>query len=75
MAVGPDEDGVIAGRGAVRDPPADLGGDPVRLLRARGEGLQPDGPGDRRDPLRHEAASTMPVRTSRRSGSLKRMSR
>ena len=54
MAVGPDQDGMIAGRGAVRDPPADLGGDPVRLLGARGEGLQPDGPGDRRDPLRTE---------------------
>ena len=42
VAVGPDEDGVVARRGAGRDPPADLGGDPVRLLGARREGLEPD---------------------------------
>ena len=47
MAVGPDQDGVVARRGAGRDPPADLRGDPVRLLRAGREDLQADRRGRR----------------------------
>ncbi len=42
MAVGADEDRVVARRGAGLDPPSDLGGDPVGLLRARREDLEPD---------------------------------
>ena len=57
------------------DPPTDLGGDPVRLVRPRREDLEPDR--RRGDAARRVARSrlTIPVRTSRRSGSLNRISR
>ena len=42
VAVGADEDGVVARRGAGLHPPADLGRDPVGLLGARREHLEPD---------------------------------
>ena len=42
MAVGPDQDGVVARGGPGLDAPADLGGDPVGLLRPGGEDLEPD---------------------------------
>ena len=67
--------GVVARRGAALDPPADLGGDPVGLLRAGREDLE----ADRRRRRRRRAAArsrlTIPARTSSRSGSLNRMSR
>ena len=42
VPVGSDEYGVVAWCRPRGDPPADLRSDPVRLLRARGEDLQPD---------------------------------
>ncbi len=42
VAVGADEDRVVARRGPSLDAPADLGGDPVGLLGARREDLEPD---------------------------------
>ena len=42
VAVGPDEDGVVARPSAGGDPAADLGDDPVRLVRGGRERLQRD---------------------------------
>ena len=51
VAVRADEDRVVARRGTGGDPPADLGGDPVGLVGAGREGLEPDRSRARADPL------------------------
>ena len=51
-----DEDGEVARRAPRVDPPGDVGGDPVRLLRAGGERLVADRGGARRSHAPRRAA-------------------
>ena len=55
MPVGPDQHGMVPWPGTGADPPGDLGGDPVRLFRSGGEGLQSDRTGGRVTSFRAKA--------------------